>query len=262
MDTKRTGVGMLKIVAAGLLSAGLLLGLGGVWVTASAQQGANHEALAGHLGVILRSARKVISDNQSLINDKDKGDKGLSAEKVVALTKQNYKEATGKELANPNSGTLESKLTKAALESIKEVMDKAQPLINKPGMGLKGFLPAAFARQVSAEFTKKADGIAVMKLTAPKSYVRNRSNLPDAWEDQVIEGKFKASGWTRGQGFSELGEHKGQRAYRLIIPEYYGASCLACHGEPKGERDITGGKKEGGKEGELGGAISVAIYVK
>ena len=29
---------------------------------------------------------------------------------------------------------------------------------------------------------------------------------------------------------------------------------------PKGERDITGGKKEGGQLGELGGAISVLIF--
>ena len=53
---------------------------------------------------------------------------------------------------------------------------------------------------------------------------------------------------------------KGQPAFRLILPEYYKESCLACHGEPKGERDITGGKKEGGVLGELGGAISVTIF--
>ena len=47
-----------------------------------------------------------------------------------------------------------------------------------------------------------------------------------------------------------------------MIPEYYGPSCLSCHGDPKGAPDITGGKKEGGKPDELGGAISVAIYVK
>jgi hypothetical protein len=45
-----------------------------------------------------------------------------------------------------------------------------------------------------------------------------------------------------------------------MIPEYYGDSCLACHGVPKGAVDITGGKKEGGVLGELGGAISVVIY--
>ena len=37
-------------------------------------------------------------------------------------------------------------------------------------------------------------------------------------------------------------------------------ACLKCHGEPKGAKDITGGKKEGGKLGELGGAISFVLY--
>ena len=54
----------------------------------------------------------------------------------------------------------------------------------------------------------------------------------------------------------------GRRAYRVLIPEYYETSCLACHGEPKGSEDITGGKKEGAKLGDLGGAISAAIYLK
>ncbi|MZG53965.1 MAG: DUF3365 domain-containing protein [Nitrospinae bacterium] len=55
-------------------------------------------------------------------------------------------------------------------------------------------------------------------------------------------------------------KHKGKDAFRLILPEYYKQACLNCHGEPKGSKDITGGKKEGSKLGELGGAISFAIY--
>ena len=60
--------------------------------------------------------------------------------------------------------------------------------------------------------------------------------------------------------FTEDANHKGKPAFRLILPEYYKKACLNCHGEPKGEKDITGGKKEGGKLGELGGAISFVIY--
>jgi hypothetical protein len=52
------------------------------------------------------------------------------------------------------------------------------------------------------------------------------------------------------------------RANRLLIPEYSEASCLAGHGAPRHSTDITGGKREGGKLGDLGGAISAAIYLK
>jgi Protein of unknown function (DUF3365) len=45
-----------------------------------------------------------------------------------------------------------------------------------------------------------------------------------------------------------------------MVPEYYGASCLTCHGSPKGAVDITGYPKEGGKENDLGGVISLVLY--
>ena len=57
-----------------------------------------------------------------------------------------------------------------------------------------------------------------------------------------------------------MADKNGKQAYRLILPEYYKESCLGCHGGSKGELDITGGKKEGGVLGQLGGAISVTIF--
>ena len=38
------------------------------------------------------------------------------------------------------------------------------------------------------------------------------------------------------------------------------AGCLTCHGEPKGEIDVTGYPKEGGKLGDLGGVISITLF--
>jgi hypothetical protein len=45
-----------------------------------------------------------------------------------------------------------------------------------------------------------------------------------------------------------------------MVPQYYVESCLACHGSPKGEVDVTGYPKEGAKSGELGGAVSLVLY--
>ena len=125
---------------------------------------------------------------------------------------------------------------------------------------LKGFLPAVFARLVAENFSVSVGGQASLKLTAPKSYVRNRRNRPDKWESNIIESKLKTADHPKNKHIAELSDIKGKKAFRVILPEYYGASCLGCHGDPKGERDITGGEKEGGKLGELGGAISVAIF--
>ena len=58
----------------------------------------------------------------------------------------------------------------------------------------------------------------------------------------------------------EVAEVDGRPAFRMLLPEYYTDSCLTCHGEPKGEIDVTGYPKEGGKAGDLGGAISIVLF--
>jgi hypothetical protein len=139
-------------------------------------------------------------------------------------------------------------------------MDKAQPLINEPGKGYKSFLPPIFTDQVAREFSRTLEGSAVIRITAPPELIRNRRHKPDDWEKRVIETQFKAATWVKGSTFIEHDEYKGKPGVRLLIAQYYEASCLKCHGEPKGERDINGGIKEGGKLGDLGGAISVIIF--
>lgn len=210
--------------------------------------------MAHDLATLFRSARGVISKNQAHINDPNIGNKGLSADKVMAQAEANFKIATGESLDKSNP------LVQAELDAITEVMNEAQDLINEKGKGFKGFLPAVFAAQVASRFSRSQQGKAKIKLTAPKNYVRNRRNRPDKWEHTVIEQTFKSSDHEKGKTVSELTEVKGKKAFRFILPEYYTKSCLKCHGGPKGDLDITGGNKEGGILGELGGAISVIFY--
>ncbi|SFD62913.1 Tll0287-like domain-containing protein [Pseudoalteromonas denitrificans] len=214
------------------------------------------DGISQELTTLFRAARKVISVNQGHINKVDLGDKGLSAQAVSEKTLVNYSKTSGKKL-DANSLT---PAQKAMLAAVQDVMSENQDLINEKGVGFKGFLPAIFARQVANKFNIKMSGKMKIKLTAPKSYVRNRANRPDKWENNIIETMFKKSDYKKGQSFSESTQVKGKNAYRFILPEYYGPSCLNCHGTPKGERDITGGKKEGGVLNELGGAISLIIF--
>jgi len=217
---------------------------------------ASNDDQAEELTTLYRSARGVISKNQAHINNADIGDKGLGGTVVVEKAKVNFESATGAAL--DMSTNTEAK--QAMLDAIVSTMDNAQDLINEQGKGFKGFLPAIFARQVATNFNQSMKGKMKIKLTAPKEYVRNRGNRPDKWESIVIETKFKAADYPKGQPFSETAAYKGKSAYRFILPEYYKESCLACHGGPKGATDITGGKKEGGKLNELGGAISLTIF--
>lgn len=243
-------------VGLAMLVATLLVPTTGVFA-ASAEE---NKDLALDVATLFRAARGAISANQALINDASKGDKGLTGDKVIAEAKANYEKATGHPLVEADVDTLAGQAQQAMFDTITEVMAGAQPLINEEGKGFKGFLPAVFARMLAEGVTKRLDSKLYIKLTAPKSYVRNRRNRPDKWEENAIESRFKSAGWEKGESFTEEATHKGKAGFRLILPEYYGASCLKCHGEPKGELDVTGGKKEGGVLDELGGAISVVIY--
>ena len=129
-------------------------------------------------------------------------------------------------------------MLQAELGAIQEVMDQAQTLINDPERGFKGFLPAVFTYPFAERFSQKVGDLAYLKLTAPRELIRRQSNAPDAWEDQIIKNKFQSTGWGKGEFVAEEAKLNGKKAYRLLIPEYYESSCLACHGEPKGATDI------------------------
>ena len=257
-------LGATCLLSLGLASSAINAGTGGNTAKTTEALSTNapdaQVALMNKMATLFRSARKTVSENQGLINDETKGDKGLNGKAVIAQTKANFKSATGADLAELDDSTLEGRAQAAMLRAIDETMTEAQPLINEQGKAFKGFLPAVFAKRVADGFSSHMKGSMVIKLTAPKSYVRNRANRPDSWEHEVIETKFKSEGWATGTEFIAAAPYKGKAAQRLLLPEYYSESCLKCHGGPKGERDITGGKKEGGVLGELGGAISVGIY--
>ncbi len=217
-------------------------------------------AVAMRLANLLRAARSVISSNQGLINNPDIGDKGLTGDTVLADAIVIYKKQTGEDPGDSDPASREGQLLHAQMDAIRTVMDQNQSTINAPGVGFKGFIPAVFARLVNETFLATVGDQAKVKVTAPEDLVRNRKAWPDAWETGVIDHDFLAPGWPKGQPFSETVDVNGKPAFRILVPEYYSASCLACHGEPKGEVDITGYPKEGGKEGDLGAAISITLF--
>jgi hypothetical protein len=216
-------------------------------------QGAIDHTILVHLTSLLRATRQVISDEQ----DAMAADKILSGKELVERASAKYAEQTGHPLPSPDPTSTEGRMLQAEVEAIQEVMDEAHARGDS-----KRLVPAVFTYRVAQRFTSKVGEFAYVKLTAPPELIRHQPNTPDTWERNVIQDKFQSAGWKKGEFVEEEAELNGKKAYRVIIPEYYEPSCLACHGEPKGSIDVTGGKKEGGKLGDLGGAISAAIYLK
>lgn len=243
-----------------LAAIGLAAGLASITATGVAAQNDDERVADGErLAALLRAGRTVVSSNQALINDETKGDKGLTPDVFLAQVTEAYLKATGSPPLTEGLTPLERKLTEAQLAAMSEVVGENQELINTPGMGFKGFIPAVFARLVNERFGEKVDGVATVKVTAPPDLVRNRKAKPDDWETSVIEDKFLSPGWAKGEAWHETETTATGPVFRMLIPEYYAASCLSCHGEPAGDMDITGFPKEGGHEGDLGGAISITL---
>jgi hypothetical protein len=218
------------------------------------------QMIAVHLAAMLKAARTVVSQNQGRINDPNRGDKGLTGDKVLADADAIYRKQVGADPLISDPATLEGRLLRAQQEAIKTVIDKSQDTINAKGVGFKGLIPAVFARLVNEEFARRVGDVAKVKVTAPERLIRNRKARPDPWENTVMAQKFASADWPKGNAFSEVSPVDGRSAYRFLVPEYYAASCLACHGEPAGEVDITGYPKEGGHEGDLGSAISITLF--
>jgi cytochrome c553 len=217
-------------------------------------------AIAKSLADMLRAARQVISSNQARINDPNLGDKGLSGQIVLQQAVEIYKKNTGTDPAGIDPASRLGRLLHAQMDAIVEATDANQATINAKGVGFKAFIPAVFARLVNEAFESRAKDEAQVKVTAPEQLVRNRKSRPDEWEADVVRGKLLQADWPRGQAYAADAAAKGRSAYRMMMPEYYATSCLSCHGSPKGETDITGYPKEGGKEGDLGAVISVTLF--
>ncbi len=242
-------------IAAAFIACGALIG-----DPIKAMADADPLELALNLASMLRSARTVIANNQGLINEPSSGDKGFTGQVVITKVLKNFRERLGANAPAIDADTLQGRLLRAQIDSIVEVIDENQSTINKPGVGFKGFVPAVFARLVNERFQRKVGREAEVKVTAPLNLVRNRKARPDAWEKKTIRGTLSTPTWPHGRVFSEEATNKGRKAFRVLVPEYYGKGCLSCHGEPKGKIDVTGYPMEGGKEGHLAGAISITLY--
>jgi hypothetical protein len=219
---------------------------------------ASNEAaeVAEHLIELVKIGREVVSEHQTTINDPAKAEKGFTADFVADQIMERFKKKTKIDLRVPNV-VPQANFYLALVEAERDVVDEAQPVINRPGVGFKGFLHAVFARRVGEHFYQKT-GVRV-KLTAID--YRTPKSKPDEFEQEVLR-MFSDPRHPKDQVYVRSTMVDGRPVLRMMDPEYASASCLGCHGAPKGEQDIAGMKKEGWKEGSLAGAISLVLPLK
>jgi type II secretory pathway predicted ATPase ExeA len=209
------------------------------------------------LAVLLDSGRVVVGRAQATINNPRLEDKGFSSSVFEGQLRKEFMARTRHDLHNlavaPMPENAKPLLLRLAFFMQKAVHD-AQPLINKKGIGFKGFIPATFGTQVADLFSKDT-GLKLRQIGPPGVTPRNPNNKPDEQEEQLL--------YAIRRNHPRVGDHMieqpDKNGVHVMLPLFYNKQCLACHGGPKGEVDISGYEKEGFKDGDLGGAISITL---
>ena len=214
---------------------------------------AGSEQTAQHLTTLLNVGRLVVERHQPLINDPRKGDKGFTPETFEQEVIDEFFRQTSIDLKHPPSRlpALAKDLLPILLQSGKDVVADAQLVINQRGIGYKNFIPATFGSQASRKFSNRSQ----VKMKQTTLNPRNLKNTPDAYEEQVLKRlSLQPASTTPVAEWVDNG-----KMLRVLTPIYYSQDCLVCHGNPKGILDISGYPREGAREGDLAGAISVQI---
>ncbi|MGB5044761.1 MAG: DUF3365 domain-containing protein, partial [Nitrospira sp.] len=214
--------------------------------------------IARLLVVLLDAGRVVLGKAQATINNPRLEDKGFSGVVFQARLRKEFLARTGHDLQALNAAAMPER-AKPLLAKLAGIMQKAvqdvQSDINKKGIGFKGFIPATFGTQVAASFSKDT-GLKLRQIGPPDVDPRNPDNKPDEQETEALLVVQKSHPRV---GDHVISQRLADQSVRVVLPLFYTKACLSCHGKPKGELDISGYEKEGFKEGDLGGAISVIL---
>lgn len=211
------------------------------------------ERTAHYLTTLLNAGRLIVERHQPLINDPQKGDKGFTPDFFEREVVDEFSRQTSIDLKHPPAQfpALAKELLPTLLESSKQVVADAQLVINQRGIGYKNFVPATFGSQAARKFSNRSQ----VKMKQTTLNPRNLKNTPDAYEEEVLKRLERQSATN-----SPVAEWvDGGKTLRVLTPIYYSQDCLVCHGSPQGILDISGYPREGAKEGDLAGAISIQI---
>jgi len=120
-----------------------------------------------------------------------------------------------------------------------------KPFDQLTGANILEAVPVVTAMQVAAAKAKESGYI----FRVPKVMPRNMQNTPTDLEKEVLA-ELASKNLTEKIIIE-------QDQIRYFKPIRLTAECLYCHGDPVGGKDVTGGTKEGWREGEMHGAFEI-----
>ena len=163
---------------------------------------------------------------------------------------------TWQRISDIRSGTEEAIISKSAgivmmAEAARDEMAKKlqrgviKPFDQLTGDNIMEAVPVITAIDVAASKAQEAG----YTFRVPKMAPRNPKNTPTDLEKEVLI-EFERSNLTEKIVIEE-------NQIRYFRPIRLTSECLYCHGDPVGGKDVTGGAKEGWREGEVHGAFEI-----
>ncbi|WP_449316331.1 ATP-binding protein [Rubneribacter sp.] len=134
-------------------------------------------------------------------------------------------------------------------------IDQVQDAINYDSTGrfdFKGVYCSVAGKDIAQKFTAQSEGYVIRYA---RDNPRSSTDQPDEFESKAIE-LFETTEETERFGMEDRG---GESFFRYVSRIDISRNCLACHGEPAGEYDLTGFRKEGMQMGDLAGVTSISI---
>ena len=213
------------------------------------------ETSARLLALLLVSGRAVVNENPEAFQSPHGESRPVSFTGFEQQLFDTFRLHSGVDLRELETARIpqESKRwLRIMVEVSKQVVEDYQRQGRQTPGEIDALIPAKFGSRVAARFTQ----LTGVRLKQTSLAPRNPANAPDAFERATLE-VFADPAHPREQPISEVTAKS--RALRLMYPLYTTRQCLACHGSPIGERDMTGYPREGLQLGQNAGAISVVI---
>lgn len=167
----------------------------------------------------------------------------------LAWTSMNKRAQMGNELRE--KGEVLAQQMDAVWEFMASNQDRLEQISYTEDGVYQGLHCAIVGRSIGLLFTSQSEYTTRFVNFNP----RNIADEPDDFETQALNA-FIDEGRTE---YYETTEYEGREVFRYSAPMRIEENCLDCHGEPKGEIDVTGFAKEGWSIGDVGGAISIIM---
>lgn len=149
----------------------------------------------------------------------------------------------------------EARTLSLQMQAAWDYIDQSQDSINYNSDGrfdFKGIYCSIAGKSIAQNFTRASEGYMIRYArNNPRSY----TDVPDPFEAAALEA-FEAGSAAE---YYQVAEYEGRPVFRYASMLQIKRNCLTCHGQERGDFDITGFTKEGMALGDVAGAVSIVI---